>query len=440
MRATRLTSIFTALTAAVVLALAGAAVAADTITISGSVTNATTGKPAAGVSVTLVDPLGGMAEVATAKSDAQGHFTFNAPPARGPRLVRAGREGVNYFQMIPPGTTTAALSVYDAAPKVEGISGTADVLRLQAEGGTLQALEMFVIGNNSQPPRALASPTTFDFVLPAGAQIDETDAQAPNGQPISVEAKPAGKNRYAFSFALKPGETRFQVSYHLPYSGQASFSPLLTRDYQHFVVVTPTGMTFTPKDSKLYQSMDAQQPGANVQVSMQTRAGENLAYSVSGTGTYPEQSDSGSASASAPSANGREDNRPGGGLGVPIDAPDGLAKYQWYILTALMAILIGGGIWTHERSRVEAAALAGVAPSDASPAVDAPVRQRTASPADAAPAPQPAPGNMLLAALKEEIFALEVDHQQGKLSQAEYEKARAALEQTLQRALTRTKS
>jgi hypothetical protein len=47
---------------------------------------------------------------------------------------------------------------------------------------------------------------------------------------------------------------------------------------------------------------------------------------------------------------------------------------------------------------------------------------------------------MLLTALKEEIFALEVEHQQGKLPQAEYEKARAALEQTLQRALSRTQS
>ena len=72
------------------------------------------------------------------------------------------------------------------------------------------------------------------------------DAQAPNGQPITAEAKPsAEKNRYGFSFALKPGDTKFQVSYHLPYSGQASLSQRLTRDFEHFVVVTPVGMTFT---------------------------------------------------------------------------------------------------------------------------------------------------------------------------------------------------
>ena len=447
MRATRFFT-FVILT----LALAGLAAAEETITISGTVTNATVSKPAAGVTITLVDPLGGMAEVATTKANAQGQFSFKAPPARGPRLLRAERAGVNYFKMIPPGVDSAELQVYDSASKVDGIKGTADVLRLQAEGGTLQGAEIFVITNGSQPPRTLAAPTTFEFFLPDGAKMDEVHAQAPNGQPITVEAKPSGeKNRYAFSFALKPGDTKFQLNYSVPYSGQASLAPRLTRDFEHFVVVTPVGMTFAPKDPKQFQGMDAGQPGSNVQVSMQAKVGQELGYTISGTGSYPAEGEE-SASA-APSANGRDDApRPGGGLGKPIDVPDGLAKYRWYILAALMAVLVGGGIWTHERTSVEQAAMAGSAPAPprvaSAPAsrIDAPVHQRgthssAAAPAVAAPpATKPAPANALLAGLKEEIFALEVEHQQGKLSQAEYEKARAALEQTLQRALSRSQS
>ena len=172
-----------------VLALAAAALG-DPIT--GTVTNGTTGKPAAGVTVTLVDPMGGMAEVATAKSDAKGQFTVEAPAARGPRLVRAERSGVNYFKMITPGTSSIDLSVYDAASSLQGIKGSADVVRLQTQGSTLQAVEMFAVNNDSTPPRTLAAPATFEFVLPDGATIDEAHAQAPNGQPISVEAKPTG--------------------------------------------------------------------------------------------------------------------------------------------------------------------------------------------------------------------------------------------------------
>ena len=44
---------------------------------------------------------------------------------------------------------------------------------------------------------------------------------------------------------------------------------------------------------------------------------------------------------------------------------------------------------------------------------------------------------MLLEGLKEELFELEVEHKQGRISQQEYEKTKAALDQTLQRALKR---
>ena len=44
---------------------------------------------------------------------------------------------------------------------------------------------------------------------------------------------------------------------------------------------------------------------------------------------------------------------------------------------------------------------------------------------------------MLLEGLKEELFQLEVEHKQGHISQQEYEKTKAALDYTLQRALKR---
>ena len=128
------------------------------------------------------------------------------------------------------------------------------------------------------------------------------------------------------------------------------------------------------------------------------------------------------------------DSRPGGGLGKPIDAPDGLAKYRWYILGVLLTVLIGGGIWTHERTRMEAAEVAPAANAAQPGASQDVLRAPALSPA------QPPAGNLLLAALKEELFALEIDRQQGRITPEEYDKARAALEQTLQRALARGRS
>jgi hypothetical protein len=59
----------------------------------------------------------------------------------------------------------------------------------------------------------------------------------------------------------------------------------------------------------------------------------------------------------------------------------------------------------------------------------------------AAPTPAASPASnhsgLLLQALKEELFQLEIERQQGSISQQEYEKAKAALDQTLQRAVKR---
>jgi hypothetical protein len=48
-----------------------------------------------------------------------------------------------------------------------------------------------------------------------------------------------------------------------------------------------------------------------------------------------------------------------------------------------------------------------------------------------------ASSSKLLEALKEELFELEVERKQGRLSQEEYDKARSALDHTLERALKR---
>jgi hypothetical protein len=55
----------------------------------------------------------------------------------------------------------------------------------------------------------------------------------------------------------------------------------------------------------------------------------------------------------------------------------------------------------------------------------------------ARPASSTRPTSMLLEGLKEELFQLEVERKQGQISQAEYDTAKSALDQTLERALKR---
>ncbi len=75
-------------------------------TLAGTVTNGTTGKPAAGDDVVLIKLAQGMEEAGRTKTDAQGKFSFNLRTSGGPHLVRVIHQGVTYHHMAPPGTTS----------------------------------------------------------------------------------------------------------------------------------------------------------------------------------------------------------------------------------------------------------------------------------------------------------------------------------------------
>jgi hypothetical protein len=103
---------------------------------------------------------------------------------------------------------------------------------------------------------------------------------------------------------------------------------------------------------------------------------------------------------------------------VPIDTPDPLNKYKWWILGAITLVFAVGAGFLLRR------------PGDASAPEVAP----------AVPAVAGSPNNSgggLLAALKDELFALETDRLQGRLTDSEYEQHKQALELVLRRALAK---
>jgi len=409
-------------------------VSASAQTLTGTVKNGTTNKPAAGDDVVLLSLAQGMEESGRTQTDAKGNFSLKLDNANSPHLVRIIHQGVTYHKMAPPGTTSVDLDVYDVSKKVQGVSVTADVMRFQAQGSELQGIRLFAVNNSSDPPRTQMSDQSFEFYLPDGAQVDQSMAMTAGGQPINSAPVPQKqKNRYAFVFPLRPGETQFQVSYHMPYSGEASFDPKTLYGAQHFVVVLPKSMQFSPATGAAFKAMqDPRQADAVVQVASNTTAGQALAFKISGSGTMSDEAEENKEQQASPVGGAQtsgavagRDSRPGGGLGPPIDAPDPLEKYRWYILGGFGVVLFAGAIYIATRSKT--ATIPDYGPTDAELGIP--------------PAPKPKPADrsaLLLEALKEEIFQLEVEHKQGRISQQEYEKAKAALDQTLERAVKRS--
>ena len=412
-------------------------------TLSGTVTNGTTGKPAAGDEVILINISNGMDVAANTKADSSGKFSFTLKDGPGPHLIRAVHQGVTYHQVAPPGTNSVEVKVYDVAKKLSQVRVTADVMRFQAESGTLQGVRLFAVNNASSPPKTQMNDHNFEFYLPEGAKIEQTHARAPNGQPISAEiTAQSEKNRYAVAFPLRPGETQIQVQYTLPYAGSLTFDPKPLYPAEHVVVVVPKTMQFEAANGSLFQSMnDPSQSDTTVQVARQTLPGQSLTYTIKGTGTISEAPQQVAAGAAQGQQEGMS-NRPGGGLGTPIDTPDPLQQYRWWILGGFAIVLAAGG-WVVTKRPTSAA----TAPASAGPVATPVPKPRVTSRAAAAPAPPStapksasAPAGksaMLLEALKEEMFQLELERRQGKITPSEYEKAKAALDETLGRALKR---
>ena len=410
-------------------------------TIHGTVTNMTSNKPAVGDKVSLLSLSAALDEVGTTKTDAQGHFTLTTP-TEAPYLIKVEHDKGAYFKNVPPGTTQAEITVYDVATKVDGVSTEADVMRVEAGNGQLKVTENYFVKNVSSPPRTQTSEHTYEVVIPPDATLEGAATTGPSNMPLAATPDPVSpKGHYAFSFPIRPNEgesgTRFQLTYHVPYSNSYKFAPKLMAATDNVAIILPKSMKFEPGAGTSYQSI-TDDPNAQTFLMRGVKPGQPLEFSVSGTGAFPRDAQAGGPEQAG--AAGGADNAapngpggaPGGGLGNPIDTPDPLAKYKYWILGGLALVLAGAAAFLLRKP----AGAAGPSPVGMGAAL-------TGEPQIAAFAVTNSQTNnqsksqLLLEALKEELFAIESEKIAGTLSPEEYAEVKSALEIVLRRALSR---
>lgn len=427
--------------------LTGGAVA-QAASISGTVSNKTTNKPAAGDTVELLDVQAGMAQVGHARTDAEGHYTITEP-GPGPYLVRVTHQGAGYFIAAPPGGGSGDIPVYDVAAKVKGVYIEADVLEVETQNGQLSVNERYLVHNLSSPPTTQWSPKGFEIVLPPDAEVNGAGAQRPGGLPTSVNVVPTGeKGHFVFNFPIQPDsgdkDTMLQISYNLPYSGSSyTFHSQATMQTDDVAVLLPKSMTFSAGSGGQFQPIN-EDPSVQTFLLKNAPVGKEVAFTVSGTGSIPRDAQNGQQQAdnSAAAGNG---GQPGGGIGQPIDTPDPLSKYKWWILAGVGLLLAAAAAFLLRKPATgPAIAVAGDGLSGVVP-VPYPGTSAQSTPAAyggvGAPAASPAARNAaLLGALKEELFALESEKIAGTLAPNEYDVTKAALETVLRRALKRNSS
>lgn len=382
--------------------------------ITGTVTNGTTNKPSSGDEVTLLSLASGMDEVAKTKTDSKGHYAFNVPDDGAQHLVRVLRQSVHYFKSAPPGTSTADVTVYDAATQLTGVGPEARVFHLQASAGSLQVDETFMINNQSQPPRTKIGNQTFTVTLPEGAEMGEASLTGPSGMPLTVQPVPSGaKNVYAYDFAIRPGQTHFDVVYKLPYRGSYEYSFTPDTQLSEVGVLLPKSMKFIGVSQGFAQDNDEQ--GLNVYFVKNALPNQPVKFSVSGEGLIGD-----------PAAGGGVAQPAGGGSApAPTSSSGTTSGLLWFVGSAIV-ILIGGGVFVLWRRG--ATAKVGSSSKTVKPAA----RARAQAQAQSAK-----PQGDMLEVLKDELFQLETDKLNGKISQEEYEKAKAGLDTLFRRQMKR---
>ena len=410
---------------------------AEAATVTGTVTNKTTGKPSQGDTVVLVDVQAGMAEAAHTTTDAHGHYSLESATA-GAALVRVDHQGASYFIAAPQAGGSGDVTVYDVAPKVDGVGIDADMLLAEAAGGMIRVQERYLVRNTSLPPRSQFSANTFEFVLPANAVLDGAAVTRPGGLATNTRPVPLSQSgHFTFNVPIQPDqgekETMFEVQYHMTYGGKYTFTPHLQMAADNLVVYLPKGMTFAGAKGADFQPAQ-EDPKVQTFVAKRITPGQNIAFTLSGEGQMPRDAQANSMSPEAGGSAGMGGGQPGGGLGAPIDTPDPLSSYKWWIVGGIVLLFVSVAAVLLRRQqgslipkpKEKEGPHFPVAVPAAVPTVEARGAYGSASVFDR---------SGVLGFIKEEMFALERERIAGELSEVEYKEAHDALEVLLKRIL-----
>lgn len=406
-------------------------------TVHGTVKNGTTGQAAAGVELTLVQPMGGMQEVAHTKSGEQGEFTFDHPNLGAqPMLVRASYRGIRFNTMVRPGSATVQVDVFEPSKDPKTIDVPSHFVVFQPSGDTLKVAEQYEIENKSQPPYAyFRTDGTFDFALPEKGGLQDVAAAGPAGMPVTQVPIDKKNNRYTIAYAFRPGESTVRYSYELPYLNNAASLKIPT--------IYPGGRILFVAPPGLQVSGDGlaaagQEQGMNLYVRQDVPAGAVVAVNVSGMA-------SGHVSAGEEGGTQGQDARETGpeSGGATIQAvPGRLDVMKWYLLGGFVVVF---GLFGYLLSRKTVVTVGGgevaaeAIPGEKGKKLKAP---RAAAIGSASAAQTGSNGAASLSdvdaaigtsldALKESLFRLELRHQAGTIPEEEYARERAKAEKVL---------
>lgn len=204
--------------------------------IHGVVTNETTGKPQAGVEVAVMKLEGGMVQIGSAVSGPDGKFSIDVPPpaADVPYLVSGTYQDVAYHAAARDVTTDVNVKVYEKTTDKSAVKYAVEQLIAEPRSDRLMISEIYTVRNETSPPRTLVATgtdkDTFHFTAAHGLVQDlQVAISGPSALPLKQTATEHDKGVYGVEFPFRPGETKIEVNYRLPYDSSFTFEKSSTK-------------------------------------------------------------------------------------------------------------------------------------------------------------------------------------------------------------------
>jgi hypothetical protein len=216
--------------------------------VTGTVVNRTTGQPQPGATVSLykLGQENGFELIDQAQSDDRGKFTINQQ-IQGPHVIRTGFDGVTYNHMLSPDSpaTNLTLEVYNSSRQAGAARVGKHMILFQPGGGQMLVNETYLCGNDGKTAWNNPAAGTLQFYLPPAAKGKvQVNATAPAGMPIAAAVKKTSKSDvYAVDFPVKPGETRFDLSYTVPYTEGAAYAGKIVTKDDNTYLIAAAGVT-----------------------------------------------------------------------------------------------------------------------------------------------------------------------------------------------------
>jgi hypothetical protein len=400
-------------------------------TVHGTVKNGTTGKPASGVAVMLIQLQGGMQPVANTQSDAQGQFTFDNPGLGAqPMLVRAVYRGINFHQPVPPGRSDVEVAVYEPTKDAKAISVTTRVVFFQPNGTTLIVGEEYSLQNDTKPPEAyFRADGNFEFSVPENAQLQQVAASGPAGMPVVQAPIDKSKGHFAISYAFRPGENTVRYSYELPYPNNTAAIKIPASAYaaRRLLVVAPPSVQIAGEGLQA----GGHEQGMAIYGRENLAANATVAVNVSGTAPPP-----GANSAADQGQPGQEAQGAAASANIQ-QVPGRLDVLKWPLVAGFVGVFAVGAILL---ARKPVAVTIAPLENSAEPFTTSDSRstsKKTPALASQGNGSTPSMENVNAAVatsleyLKDQLFRLELRHQAGTIPDEEYASERARAEKVL---------